>query len=130
MLGEILIEGDWKITGVRDLAEKRKEISFLESGKVLGVEFSSQATVISVERPDCSIYAERNATLTTKDGETVTWTGMGIGHPKGQGAVQWRVAKAFETSSQKLVRITKAPLVFEAESDENGIGWHKHWKWK
>ena len=40
MLGEILVEEQWKITGMRVLDDKRIELSFTESGKIVGVEFS------------------------------------------------------------------------------------------
>ena len=35
MLGEILVEGQWKITGMRVLDDKRIEVSFTESGKII-----------------------------------------------------------------------------------------------
>lgn len=133
MLGEILVEGQWKIAGMCVLDDKRIEVSFTESGKIIGVEFSGVATVTTVggASPDGSIYGEGQAVLTTKDGETVAWKGMGVGKPKGKGmAISWRGAKAYQTSSQRLIILNRMPFVFEAEADENGVGWHKHWEWK
>ncbi len=51
MLREILVDGEWKITGMRVLGEKTMEVSFNESGKIFGVEFSGAATVTSIVRP-------------------------------------------------------------------------------
>jgi hypothetical protein len=132
MLGEILYEGQWKITGMRVLEDKRIEVSFNEGGKILGIDFSGVATVTTGGgSPEGSIYGEGQAVLTNKDGDVVTWRGIGDGKPKGKGlAISWRGAKAYQTSSQKLVRLNSMPLVFEAEADENGVGWHKHWEWK
>lgn len=112
-------------------SRQRIEVSFIESGKIIGVEFSGVAKVTTVggASPDGSIYGEGQAVLTTKDGETVTWKGMGVGKPKGNGmAISWRGAKAYQTSSQRLIILNRMPLVFEAEADENGVGWHKHWE--
>lgn len=127
MLGEILEEGEWKITGMRVLDDRRMEVSFTESGKIMGVEFSGVATVTT----NGGLDGEGQAILTTSEGELITWKGMGVGHPKGKGmAISWRGAKAYQTSSQKLGTLNSMPLAFEAEADENGVGWHKHWEWK
>ena len=131
MLGEILEEGEWKITSMRVLDDMRMEVSFTETGRLIGVEFSGVATVTTSGRSDGSLYGEGQAILTTSEGEIVTWKGMGIGHLKGKGmAISWRGAKFYQTSSEKLNKLNNMPLVFEAEADENGAGWHKHWEWK
>lgn len=125
------MEGQWKITGMRVLEDKRIEISFQESGKILGVEFSSVATVTTAAGHNGTVYGEGQAIITTKDGETVSWKGIGIGKPKRQGlAISYRGAKAFQTSSQKLAKLNSMMIIFEADADENGVGWHKHWEWK
>ncbi len=64
---------------MRVLDEKTMDISFNESGKIFGVEFSGAATVTSIVRPDGSIYGEGQAILNTKDGEMVTWKGIIMG---------------------------------------------------
>ena len=56
---------------------------------------------------------------------------MDLGKPKGLGmAISWRGAKAFQTSSQKLAKLNSMMIIFEAETDENGVEWHNHWEWK
>ena len=131
MLGELVLEGQWKITGMRVLEDKRIELSFQEKGRILGIEFSSIATVITSSGPNGTVYGEGQAVLTTKDGEAVSWKGMGIGKRTGPGmAVSYRGAKAFQTSSQKLAKLNSMMIIFEAEADENGLGLHKHWEWK
>ena len=86
-------------------SRQRIEVSFIESGKIIGVEFSGVAKVTTVggASPDGSIYGEGQAVLTTKDGETVTWKGMGVGKPKGKGmAISWRGAKSLPNIIPKI----------------------------
>jgi hypothetical protein len=59
-------------------------------------------TTTAAAGPSGTVYGEGQAIITTKDGENVSWKGIGVGKPKGQGlAISWRGAKAFQTSSQK-----------------------------
>jgi hypothetical protein len=112
-------------------SDQKIELSFQESGKILGVEFSSIATVTTAAGPNGTIYGEGQALLTTKDGESISWKRMGICKRTGPGmAVSYRGAKAFQTFSQKLAKLNTMMIVFEAEADENGLGLHKHWEWK
>src|SRR5215813_10255218 len=118
---------------MRVLPDSKVEFTFQETGKMLGVEYSGIATVVSWPLPgnEGTVYGEGNAVMTTKDGDSVTWRGMGVGKPTGNGlAVKYRGAKSFQTASPKLARLNRAPLVFEGDADENGDGWHKHWEWK
>lgn len=130
MLGELAVEGKWKIVGVRVLEDKRMEITFQESGKIYGIEYSGVATVKTIGRADGTVYGEGQALLATKDGEQFSWRGLGVGQPKGGMAISYRGCKSFEATSQRLAKINKIVLVFEADADENGDGWHKHWEWK
>jgi hypothetical protein len=132
MLGDLVVEGKWKITSMRVLEDKAVEVSFQESGKIYGVEYSGLATVVTRARPDGTVYGGGQALLTTKEGESFSWNGIGLGQPKGGMAISYRGCKIFEASasSQKLAKINKVTVVFEADADENGDGWHKHWEWK
>ena len=97
----------------------------------MGVGFSSIATVTTSTGPSGTVYGEGQAVITTNDGENVSWKGIGVGKPKGQGLViSYRGAKAFQTSSRKLAKLKSMMIIFEAEADENGVGWQKHWEWK
>jgi hypothetical protein len=130
MLGELAIEGKWKIVGMRVLPDKRMEVTFQESGTIYGIEYSGVATVWTVGRPDGTVYGKGHALLTTNDGEQLSWKGIGVGQPKGGMAISYRGCKSFEASSQRLAKLNKIAVVFEAEADKNGDGWHKHWEWK
>ena len=69
--------------------------------------------------------------MTTKDGDAVFWKGMGVGKPTGKMmGVTWREAKSCQTTSQNVAKLNRVMTVFEAATDENGNGWHKHWEWK
>jgi hypothetical protein len=133
LLGDLLAEGQWKITSMRVLSDSKVEISFQESGKILGHEYSGVATVVTWPMPGSqgTIYGEGNAVLNTSEGDSASWRGFGIGKPTGKGmAISYRGAKAFQSTSEKLARLNRAPIIFEADADENGNGWHKHWEWK
>ena len=86
MLGELLLEGRWKVTGMRVLEDMKVEVTFQESSTILGAEFSGIATVTSWPMPgnEGTLYGESQAVLTTKDWDAVFWKGMGVDKPTGK----------------------------------------------
>jgi hypothetical protein len=132
MLGELLGENTGKrivrrVLGTNPLTA---EVSFEESGTMLGVATSGFGTYTSVVRPDGSIYGEGQGGLFTSDGEGVTWKGSGLGKFGPGGAVSYRGILYFQTTSQKLARLNAAPGVFEYEVDTEGKTHTKIWEWK
>ena len=137
MLGEMICEEQGKITGVRVLpfngsnSMPRLEVSFQGSGTLVGVEMTNVGTYISVMTPAGVFNGSGQGVITTKDGDIVTWTGSGVGTPKGQGlAASWRGMIYYQTSSQRLAGLNKTPTAFEYEVDENGNTADKQWEWK
>src|SRR5208282_4844114 len=53
------------------------EVSFEDSGNMLGVATTGLGTYTSVVSPDGSIYGEGQGLATTADGEGITWKGSG-----------------------------------------------------
>ena len=106
------------------------EVSFEDSGQMLGVPTTGIGTYTSVVRPDGSIYGEGQGMNTTADGEAITWTGTGLGHFGPGGSVSYRGMLFFRTTSQKLARLNNACGAFEYEVDPAGATVSKVWEWK
>jgi hypothetical protein len=66
----------------------------------------------------------------TLDGQTVTWKAVGTGQLKAGGAVSYRGALTYSTTSPKLARLNAIAGVFEFEGDAAGNTQTKTWEWK
>ena len=132
MLGEMIGEATGKRVVRRVLSSDpfTVEVSFEDSGSMLGVKTSGFGTYTSAVRPDGSIYGEGQGGLMTQDGELATWKGSGLGKFKEQGAVSYRGILYYRTTSQKLARLNTTPCVFEYEVDQQGSTHSKLWEWK
>jgi hypothetical protein len=135
MLGEMIGETRGKITGNRVLPSDGQapkiESSFQESGKMFGMEVTDMGTYWSVTRAGGMLYGEGQGITMIKDGEMASWTGQGVGKFTGRGgAVSFRGALYYQTSSSKLARLNSVAVVFEFEVDETGNTHGKFWEWK
>ena len=132
MLGEMIGESTGKRVVRRVLSTDplTVEVSFEDSGTMLGAKTSGFGTYTSAVRPDGSIYGEGQGGLMTQDGELATWKGSGLGKFKEKGAVSYRGILYYRTTSQKLARLNTTPCVFEYEVDPQGNTHSKLWEWK
>jgi hypothetical protein len=133
MLGELIAESRGKRTGRRVLSTSpgfKVEVSFEDSGKILGHEFNEIATYWSGSRPDGSLYGEGEGVVLLQNGENATWKGAGAGTIKPGGAVSYRGAVYYSTASTALARLNKVAAVFEFEVDAEGNTHTKLWEWK
>ena len=133
MLGELIGESRGKRTARRVLSTSpgfRVEVSFEDSGKILGHEFNEIATYWSASRPDGSLYGEGQGVVLLQNGENATWKGAGAGAIKPGGAVSYRGAVYYSTASAALARLNKVAAVFEFEVDAEGNTHTKLWEWK
>ena len=135
MLGEMISEVQGQITGMRSLPSQGAspciEASFSAHGHLLGKEVNEIGTYESVLTAAGVFHGKGQGMLTTKDGEIITWTGEGIGRPKGQGpAASWRGAIYVQTTSQMLSPLNSMALIFEYEVEENGQIQAKLREWK
>ena len=64
------------------------------------------------------------------DGEIATWKAVGVGKLSPTGAVSYRGALSFTTTSAKLAKLNSTAAVFEFEVDANGNTQSKMWEWK
>ena len=133
MLGEQIAEANGKRTGRRVVgtdAGVRVEVSFEDSGKILGIEANNIGTYWAQTRPDGSLYGEGQGVVVMQDGEMATWKGQGVGKLLAGGAVSYRGALYYSTASLKLARLNTIAVVFEFEVDANGNTHTKSWEWK
>jgi len=132
MLGELIIENAGKriLRRMLGTSPPTVEVSFEETGKVLGIASSGFGTYTSVIRPDGSVFGEGHGILTTGDGEGALWKGSGQGKFGAGGSISYRGILYFQTTSQKLARLNGAPGVFEYEVDAEGKTRTKVWEWK
>src|SRR5215471_14614220 len=96
MLGDKVMEIHGKVTGQRAIqgsahGEVNIEVSFQGMGQALGVEVMDMGTYIARIRQPGVLYGSGHGVSMTKDGESVTWHGEGLGHPTGKGLeAKWR----------------------------------------
>ncbi len=132
MLGELVGETTGKRIVRRVLSSEppRVEVSFEDSGKMLGIEVTGFGTYTAVVRPDGTIYGEGEGVTTTKDGEMLTWKGSGLGTFKEHGAISYRGILYYRTMSERLARLNSVAAIFEYEVDAQGNTHSKAWEWK
>jgi len=132
MLGEQISESTGKrlVRRVISVEPPTAEVSFEDSGSILGIHVTGMGTYTSVVRPDGSIFGQGQGMNMTDDGEAVTWTGTGVGHFGPGGSVSYRGMLFFRTTSQKLARLNGACGAFEYDVDPSGATTSKVWEWK
>ncbi len=134
MLGEQIGEGQGKRSARRVLSVDggtfKVEVSFESKGKLVGVDTHEIGTYWSVPRPDGSLYGEAEGVVLTMDGGMATWKGAGVGKFGAGGAVSYRGANYYSTSTPKLARLNGIAAVFEFEVDADGNTQSKLYEWK
>jgi hypothetical protein len=132
MLGDKIgeVKGKRLVRRVISVDPPTAEVTFEDSGKMLGVAVNGMGTYTSVVRADGSIHGSGQGMNMTDDGEAVTWTGTGTGHFGPGGSVSYRGMLFFRTTSKKLARLNNACGAFEYEVDAKGGTVSKIWEWK
>ena len=133
MLGEQVLDLTGKRISRRVLSTDggfKVEVSFEDSGKLLGQQVNNMGTYWSGPRPDGSLCGEGQGVVITQDGEMATWKGQGVGKLQPGGAVSYRGAVYYSTASAKLSRLNTVALVFEFEVSADGGIRTKGWEWK
>jgi hypothetical protein len=134
MLGELIAEAKGRRTGRRVIdgpgGKQRVEVSFEDSGTILGFQGNNIGTYWADVKPDGTIYGEGQGINVTSDGDMVSWRGVGTGVFRGGGAVGYRGSLHYTTSSPKLARLNSIAGVFEFEVDAAGNTHGKIWEWK
>lgn len=133
MQGDKIGETSGKVTIQRVLPNPggvpKTETSFQASGKVLGVEETETGTYTSVLRPDGTLYGEGQGVIMGKE-ELATWVGQGVGIIKKDGAVSYRGAVYYQSSSPKWSRLNNVAAIYEFDVDAQGNTRAQLWEWK
>lgn len=132
MIGEQIAETKGKriVRRVLSVDPPTAEVSFEDSGTVLGVATTGLGTYTSIIRPDGSLFGHGQGMNTTAEGEAVTWTGTGLGKFGPGGSLSYRGMLFFRTTSQKLSRVNNLCGAFEYDVDAAGNTTSKVWEWK
>jgi len=132
MLGEKIGESKGKrlVRRVLSVDPPTAEVSFEDSGKMLGIATTGMGTYTSVVRADGSIFGSGQGMNTTDEGEAVTWNATGLGHFGPGGSVSYRGMLFLRTTSKKLARLNNTCAAFEYEVDAKGGTISKLWEWK
>jgi hypothetical protein len=123
MLGEKIAEGHGQVIGQRVLTvdgAPRMEVSFRDSGSLLGLASSNVGTYWSELRRNGTFYGEGQGIVMGKSGEMATWKGQGIGVPQPDGAIKYRGAIYYQTEAKAWARLNKVAVVFEFDVDKDG----------
>ena len=106
MLGDVLGESKGRRIVRRVLSSDplRVEVSFEDTGTMLGIATTGMGTYTSEGRPDGSLYGEGQGVMITADGEPILWRGSGVGKLLAGGAISYRGILYYRTPSQKLAR--------------------------
>jgi hypothetical protein len=107
------------------------EITVSTSGKFNGVDVTHLITYWTRPKPPNLIYGESQGVIMTKDGETATERGYGLGEFVSAGRMRVR-GTAFFTGpvNGKISFLNNLLGVFEYEADEQGNTTGKVWEWK
>lgn len=133
MLGDLIGEGQGKRTARRVITVDPTfsvEVSFEGTNTILGVTAQEIGTYSSGPKPDGSLYGEGQGVVATPDGDIVTWKGAGTGKLAPTGAISYRGAVYFNSTSPKFARLNAVAGVFEFDVDPNGNTKSKIWEWK
>jgi len=133
MLGKQIGEEAGKVIGRRVLSVEggpSVEVSLQSTGKLLGVQTRSTITYCASVRPDGSLYGEALGVVLGKGGERATFKAQGLGTIQESGAVSYRGAQYFYSTTPKLSRLNSVATVFEYEADAEGNSKSTLWEWK
>jgi hypothetical protein len=138
MLGEKIGEATGKVIGQRVLSPEESgsrgpkiEVTLQESGKLLGLDTTGTLTYWSVLREGGIVYGEGRGVVMTKEGDSCSLWGTGIGKLTGRGmGAAYRGSIYYEAKGARLSRLNGTCVVFEFEVDENGNTKSQQFEWK
>lgn len=132
MLGEQIYVGQGARTARRaiDTQPVTIEVSFEDTGKLLGSEGANIGTYLTRPRPDGSLEGTGQGVFASAAGAMVSWKGIGVGHFKEGGAVSYRGSLVFTTPAADFARLNGVAGVFEFEVDAAGKTQTRIWEWK
>jgi hypothetical protein len=97
---------------------------------MLGIATTGLGTYTSVVNPDGSLHGTGQGLTMTADGDSLTWTGTGVGKFGPGGSVSYRGMLFFRSASPKFASINNGCAAFEYDVDAAGNTISKLWQWK
>ena len=128
MESELIGEFKGKNTTYRVLPVGVMEVSGQGTGKILGMDAFLATTSIGIMENGV-FSGEVNSSITTTDGQMVTMHAVAIGYPSRNGGLS-RGASIQTTASEKFMRLNKAILLYEYQTDMTDNWTGKIWEWK
>jgi hypothetical protein len=108
----------------------RTETTQRGTGTLLGIVFQEMVTYESSLRPNGTIFGEGQGIITGEGGEAATWVGRGVGTRLEGGAVRFRGAIYYQTTSTPWLRLNGVAIVYEHGIDAEGKYRTEFWEWK
>src|SRR6266571_2963085 len=134
MQGDKIAETSGKVTSQRVLPNPgggpKMESSFDALAHPLRVDDPPTNSCAASVRPDGTLYGEGQGIIMGKEGDVATWVGQGVGTIKKGGAVSYRGAVYYQSSSSRWSRLNNVAGVFEYEVDAQGNTRAQIWEWK
>ena len=132
MLGDLIGESKGRriVRRILSVDPPIAEVSFEDTGTMLGVGTSGSGTYNATVHTDGSITGTGQGLIITADGDQIIWSGTGLGKFGAGGAVSYRGMLYYRTNSQKLAKLNNMCGAFEFETDAGGNTSAKVWEWK
>ncbi len=128
MENELIGEFKGKNTVYRVLSDGEMEVSGQGTGKILGMDAFLATTSIGIMENGV-FSGEVYASITTMDGQTIMMNAYAVGYPSGNGGVS-RGASVQTTKSEKFMRLNRAIVLHEYQTDMGDNWTGKMWEWK
>jgi hypothetical protein len=135
MAAELIGEFNGKITGYRItevlMNGPKSEISFKQTGKLLGVEGMDRATYWGVMSGPDTMYGEGQGAIMSKSGEMACYKATGTMKMEKKGPMPvWRGVLYIMSPTPKWSALNGKAVVYEYEMDENENTHVKLYEWK
>ena len=137
MLGELIIQGEGKLTSQSILpAEEgmpRFQVTFEVLGTVLGKGAKMIVTYQSTLQSDGTVYGEclNQGVIMSQEGDVATFRAAGAGNfTDAEGAIAFRGAIYHKTASQDWAALNGLAVIYEWDVDADGNASYKGWEWK
>ncbi len=130
MLGDLVYKGKGKLNGFRRLANGNFEQTLAMKDELLGEEFSSTYTAEGRHRPDGTGFVKINGSMTTQDGMTIGYLGIGNGERGEDGSWVYKGAVCYFCAPGRFAKLNGIAVVWEMEVDAGGNFHGRGWEWK
>ncbi len=130
MLGDMIVEGRGKVTGVRVMENGVIELTAMCRGKFLDDEVNVIYTAERTPRPDGTEYAEVRGVLTGKSGAAGQFKCNGNTRTDANVTRIVRGAMCLSFPPGKFAQFNGQAIAYEMETDKEGNVQVRGWAWK